>query len=87
MVMDPDGIKVAKMIRAVDGMLLPKCDLPLGAFLSGHCEFLCPWFWVVCSMERTREDRESNAGDYQVTFHDDLLSNDMRLVRLVPFSD
>ena len=52
-------------------MLLQKFDPPLVAFLFGHCEFLCPWFWVVCSMERAREDRESNAGDYQATFHHD----------------
>ena len=52
-------------------MLLPEFDPPLRALLSGHCEFLCPCFWVLCSMERASEDRESNAGDYQVTFHHD----------------
>ena len=77
---------VAKPVR-VHAMLLPPFVLPLVAFLSGHCEFLCPWFWVVCSMKRGCGDRERDASDYQVTFHHDLLSNDMRLVRLVPFSD
>ena len=73
--MTADSVQVAKPQRVVP-MLLPKLDLPLGAFLSAHCEFLCPWFWVFCSLERAREDRESNAGDYnagdyQVTFHHD----------------
>ena len=68
-------------------MRLPEFDLPPGAFLSAHREFLCPCFRGVCSMKRGCGDRERDASDYQVTFHHDLLSNDMRLVRLVPFSD
>jgi hypothetical protein len=53
---------VAKPVR-VHAMLLNKFGPPLQAFLSGHCEFLCPWLWFVCGMKRARDDRESNAGD------------------------
>jgi hypothetical protein len=42
--------------------LLPFAHPPR-AFLFGHCE------WFFSGMKRARDDRESNAGDYQVTFH------------------
>jgi hypothetical protein len=85
MVMTADSVHVAK--TPFGAMRLPEFEPPLRAFLSAHCEFLCPSAWVVCSMKRGCGDRERDASDYQVTFHHDLLSNDMRLVRLVPFSD
>ena len=60
-----DVRNVAKPVR-VHAMPLLTFAHPPRAFLFGHCE------WFFCGMKRARDDRESNAGDYQLTFHNDL---------------